>query len=857
MRSSPHHLGRRGGVSSRSVPTALGDRRTAERPSKYQSRIETLDYNLDASKYIEAEMLSQSSQEQRNHAILGWAIFILTGLVMGTLAFILDFAAGHLQTLKFRLTSIASTTSHTAASSIAWATATYVVSCALFVSVAAVLVVFIEPVAGGSGIPEVKSYLSGLQIPRMLHFSTFICKTTGVLCSVSGGLVCGKEGPMIHAGAIVASGLSQGGSSHLSFLARFRNDRDRRDFVSAGAAAGVAAAFGAPIGGVLFALEEAATHWSQALTWRTFLCAVCSTFMLNLLLSGVGGLQFGHLSNNGLINFGSFLGCHDNSYALNEFPIFVAIGLLCGLIGAAFNEANRRLTLFRKAHLATRWRRFTEAVLVGGTTALVCCLLPLVLPCRAAHAPGGHAPSSCHAPEPNELEVTMHALVCASDAASNATQSHMVSLMLSSKEEAIKLLFHQDVLLGLPECLLFFLYACLIGEWTYGIGVPSGLFVPCILMGGAVGRAVGELLVAYGPVAWQAWLSSPGDYALIGAAGMLGGVCRMTISLTVIVVESTGNIAFLIPIAMTIWVAKVVGDQFTEGIYDIHIDLKRFPFLHDELHPAWRSALTATSVMVKGSELHTLRDVETVAKIVHLLRSTTHHGFPVVASPSAPDAHTRSADGSRSASSSADVAGADVASRPAAGETTGPLCAEQDGLRDVLGFLKRDQLTRILEKRQFVVATGPTATDASSLPPPSPVAMTPSDFRTDVVGINRMHFSPEELASFVDLRPYVNEPAQVTYGRTSLRRVSRLFRSMGLRHLLVIEERPVVVGMITRKDILEGGPLTPPATGSEACKARRSPHGSPIMGSHMHAVVAATVREDTAMQCAAAPLLPQ
>ena len=82
---------------------------------------------------------------------------------------------------------------------------------------------------------------------------------------MSAGFVVGKEGPMVHTGACIASFLGQGGSRkyHLtwSWLRYFKNDCDRRDLITCGAAAGVAAAFRAPVGGVLFALEEAASWY--------------------------------------------------------------------------------------------------------------------------------------------------------------------------------------------------------------------------------------------------------------------------------------------------------------------------------------------------------------------------------------------------------------------------------------------------------------------------------------------------------------------------------------------------------------------------------------------------------------------
>lgn len=88
----------------------------------------------------------------------------------------------------------------------------------------------------------------------------------------------GKEGPMVHTGACIANLLGQGGSRkyHLTWtwLRYFKNDRDRRDMITCGAAAGVAAAFRAPVGGVLFALEEAAS-WYPSLSLLMYIFLFC------------------------------------------------------------------------------------------------------------------------------------------------------------------------------------------------------------------------------------------------------------------------------------------------------------------------------------------------------------------------------------------------------------------------------------------------------------------------------------------------------------------------------------------------------------------------------------------------------
>lgn len=73
---------------------------------------------------------------------------------------------------------------------------------------------------------------------------------------------------------------------------------------------------------------------------------------------------------------------------------------------------------------------------------------------------------------------------------------------------------------------------------------------------------------------------TPGLYAMVGAAAVLGGVTRMTVSLVVIMFELTGGVRYIVPLMAAAMASKWVGDALgRQGIYDAHIALNGYPFL--------------------------------------------------------------------------------------------------------------------------------------------------------------------------------------------------------------------------------------------------------------------------------------
>lgn len=708
---------------------------------KISSKYESLDYDTSENTLYFKEQKSYSAEERLKININRWVVMFIIGFITGLIAFSIDCLIIIIADQKYSLIK----------EYIDWCTSgdcmtapfsLWVALDVLFVLIATVLVVYGEPVAIGSGIPQIKCYLNGVLVPHVVRLKTLFCKVVGVIFSVAGGLACGKEGPMIHAGAVVAAGVSQGRSTtfnkDLHLFHYFREDHEKRDFVSGGAAAGVSAAFGAPVGGVLFSLEEGASFWNQSLTWRMFFASMVSTFTLNVLLSIYHGSPM-DLSNPGLINFGSFEG---QTYFSYEFPLFCVMAILGGLFGALFNAINHHLSIFRMKFVTTNWVRVIEALIVStlsSTSAFV--LIYFYHDCKPIGAANITRPLQ---------------FFC-----EDGEYSAMGTLVFSTPEESIKNLFHLPegsyhvtTLAGFAP--VYFLLA----TWTYGLFVPSGLFVPCILTGAAWGRLFGVALRTWFP---KGTWGEPGSYALIGAAATLGGVVRMTISLTVILMEATGNISFGIPIMLVLMIAKWVGDFFNEGLYDIHVKLQGVPLLGWEA-PVMAVGMNASDIMSR--QVVCFNTVEKVGRIVDVLKDkrSHHNGFPVV---DCLDSNDKEDSGSASS------------------EAT---------FGTYRGLILRSQLIILLKSKTF----------AEGNPPRCKNKLTLKDFRDAYPRfppIRNVSISQKERECYMDLRPYLNPCPYTLYANASLSRAFRLFRALGLRHIVVIDENNKVVGIVTRKDI--------------------------------------------------------
>ncbi|HEV8238849.1 MAG TPA: H(+)/Cl(-) exchange transporter ClcA [Thermoanaerobaculia bacterium] len=230
-----------------------------------------------------------------------------------------------------------------------WGALLPIVACAAGSAVAVWAVRRLAPETSGSGIPHVKAVLHrlrGLRWRRVLAVK-FLSGAAGI----GSGLTLGREGPTVQMGAAVGQGVSR--------WLRV-TPRERQTLIAAGAGAGLAAAFNAPLAGVIFVLEELRRDFAPGTLTAGFVASVTGDVVTRYLL---GQLPVFHVAR-ALVP------------PLSNLPVFAALGLAAGLAGVGFNR-----TLLASLRTFDRFRERPLAVgaVVGAAVGLTGWFAPSVL----------------------------------------------------------------------------------------------------------------------------------------------------------------------------------------------------------------------------------------------------------------------------------------------------------------------------------------------------------------------------------------------------------------------------------------------------------------------------------------------
>jgi CBS domain-containing protein len=199
----------------------------------------------------------------------------------------------------------------------------------------------------------------------------------------------------------------------------------------------------------------------------------------------------------------------------------------------------------------------------------------------------------------------------------------LATILLGSRDKAIRWIltdpaqFEARTLFTVGA--LFYLLTLL----TFGSELPNGVFTPTVLIGASLGGASGLMLQEYVDAG-----ITPSTFALLGVAAMLAGVQRSTVSICVILVEGTGQIKVLIPVIITVVVARYVADfVHADGIYALSMSLKGYPYLEDKEVRVYDMFQVGD---IMSEPAITVRPYEKAKHLVELLESSSRNGFPVV-----------------------------------------------------------------------------------------------------------------------------------------------------------------------------------------------------------------------------------
>lgn len=133
--------------------------------------------------------------------------------------------------------------------------------------------------AQGSGIPELKTMLSGVNFYQYLELKTLLAKLIGLVTIQAAGFHTGFEGPIIHCSAMIANHIIG-----LEYFKRFSQNTDfkKMQILTSAVTAGVVSTFGTPYGGIVFSIELCSAVYLISNLYKAFVCGAIGSFLFKV-----------------------------------------------------------------------------------------------------------------------------------------------------------------------------------------------------------------------------------------------------------------------------------------------------------------------------------------------------------------------------------------------------------------------------------------------------------------------------------------------------------------------------------------------------------------------------------------------
>lgn len=364
---------------------------------------------------------------------------------------------------------------------------------------------------------------------------------------------------------------------------------------------------------------------------------------------------------------------------------------------------------------------------------------------------------------------------------------------------------------------VYFIFAAL----SSGVSIEGDVILPSLVIGGCIGRLVGIGVHA----SWEAlgmggetW-TDPGVFAFLGAGCFFGGITGITFSTCVILTEMTNDFRHTLPLMLGISIAKRIAERYSHNINTTFLEERSVPILDFDARVHKYDMFSAKNVMTEYAV--TMHTVTTIEEVMRTLRGCTHHAFPIISVRDGTfkgtvqrdavvlylwhlfltDNHTdmtleqvQRVEDRLFYDNLAERAYAEAASASAkfgsGGGGGGDSPAHSPQRRS--SNLQRSSSTRqrrgsqLQFQRPSYQSIGDVLSgevDADEYPPLPP-------------------FEDFWMSDKVDLSAHMDQSAFCVLDTTSLSRTYQLFRTLGMRHLVVVNKDNRVVGMITRKDLI-------------------------------------------------------